>query len=270
MTRAADGTYNLPSGSLVNAGDIIAPSQHNPPLQDIEAAITGSLSRDGYGGMRADLNAGGFRITNVTPGTQPTDAATVSQVNAASGVPAGSLVDFAGSTAPTGWLICAGQSLSRTAYPDLFTAIGTTYGAPTGDTFNIPDCRGRVTAGRDVDSGGFAGRLTTPNSQTLGATGGAQNVVLTEAQMPVHTHVITGGTDPAGSHSHNVIRRSETTGSNEVVPVDVANGTMITTGAAGEHSHALTASAADAGGGQAHAIVQPTIVLTKIIKTSNS
>lgn len=269
MPRATDGAYTLPAGSLVAVGEDILPSQHNPPLSDIAQALSDSLSRDGRGGMRAAFNGGGFRATNLAAGVQPTDAVIMSQLaSGAGGVPAGSVVDFAGSAAPTGWLICAGQALSRAANADLFAAIGTTYGAPSGATFNLPDCRGRVTAGRDVDSGGFAGRLTTPNSQTLGAAGGAQTVTLTEAQMPTHTHDVTGSTNEAGAHTHTY-NGSDTTFVSPGGEGARGSGTG-STSSAGAHSHTISVSAANAGSGEAHSNVQPVIILTKIIKVSNS
>lgn len=65
MPRDSFGAYSLPNGTLVNAGDVIQPSQHNPAMSDLGSNITSSLSRDGLGGMRADLDMGGFDITNV-------------------------------------------------------------------------------------------------------------------------------------------------------------------------------------------------------------
>lgn len=65
MPRDANGNYNLPNGSIVSAGQTIQPSQHNPALQDIGQALTNSLSRDGLGGMRGDLNFNGYSITNL-------------------------------------------------------------------------------------------------------------------------------------------------------------------------------------------------------------
>jgi microcystin-dependent protein len=254
---------------LVNVGEDIVPSQHNPPLTDIAQSLTGSLSRDGLGGMRNSLPMGGFRVTNMADGVQPTDAVTVQQLSAgAGGVPSGCVLDFAGTTPPTGWLLCAGQTLSRADYASLFAAIGTAYGAPSGATFNLPDCRGRVSAGRDVDQGGFAGRLTSPNSQTIGAAGGAQSVTLTPGQMPIHTHEVTGSTNSAGSHAHTIQAFSGETvlvgnGGNLVLK---AGGAPYATDAAGTHSHSISVSAANAGGNEAHSNVQPTIILTKIIK----
>src|SRR5215475_1863724 len=61
---------------------------------------------------------------------------------------------YAGPTAPAGSLLCYGQPISRTAYAGLFATLGTTYGAGDGSTtFNLPDLRGRVTAGKS-DMGG--------------------------------------------------------------------------------------------------------------------
>ena len=61
----------------------------------------------------------------------------------------GEVVPFAGATAPAGALFCYGQTVSRTTYAGLFAAIGTTHGGGDGSTtFNLPDLRGRVVAGK--------------------------------------------------------------------------------------------------------------------------
>ena len=266
MPRSSDGAYSLPSGSLVNIGEDIVPSQHNPPLLDIAQAISDSLSRDGRGGMRAPFNGGGFRATNIAPGVQSTDAATVGQLAGSGTIPTGAVMDFAGINAPTGWLICAGQTLSRTDYANLFAAIGTAYGAPSNSTFNLPDCRGRVSAGRDVDQGGFAGRLTTPNAQTLGASGGVEAIALTKAQMPTHTHEVTGSTGSAGAHTHTAMGAVSGDSHPEGPGSPGGMASPVTTSSSGGHSHAINVSAANAGGNEAHPNVQPTIIFTKIIK----
>ncbi len=270
MPRNTDGSYTLPAGSLVAVGEDIVPSQHNPPLQDLASAMADSLSRDGRGGMRANLQGGGFRGVNFAAGVQPTDLVILSQLaSGAGGVPVGAMMDYAGATAPTGWLICAGQTLSRTSYAELFAVIGTAWGAPSGSTFSLPDLRGRVSAGLDIDQGGFAGRLTTPNSQTLGAAGGAQTVTLTAAQMPAHTHSVTGTAESAGAHTHTVASATSTllgSGTEETAAVpDTA-----TTSSSGAHTHTVTGTAASAGSGEAHSNVQPTIIVNKIIKASSS
>jgi microcystin-dependent protein len=101
------------------------------------------------------------------------------------GLPVGCIFPYAGATAPTGWLFCNGQAVSRTVESQLFAVLGTTYGAGNGTTtFNLPDLRGRVIIGKDTTTGS-ANRVTTAGSNidstVLGATGGAEELALDEA-----------------------------------------------------------------------------------------
>jgi microcystin-dependent protein len=109
--------------------------------------------------------------------------------------PVGVVDDFAGQTAPDGWIFCYGQAISRTSYAALFAAIGTLYGSgDNSTTFNVPDCRGRTTVGVDNMGGNAAGRITQPVSgivgTQIGATGGTQ-------LLQGHTHAIN---DPGHTH----------------------------------------------------------------------
>lgn len=89
---------------------------------------------------------------------------------------AGFVYSFAGTKAPAGFLLCDGTAYSRTAYSELFAAIGITYGAGDGSTtFNVPDCAGRVLVGA---GGGYA----------LGSTGGEAVHKLTVDEIPKHRH----------------------------------------------------------------------------------
>lgn len=83
MPRDANGNTQPLPGTIVATGDTVLPSQHNPAMVDLYAMMTQSLSRDGQGGMRTNLDMSGFRLTNLANGTSPSDAATVSQVDAA-------------------------------------------------------------------------------------------------------------------------------------------------------------------------------------------
>lgn len=259
MPRDSQGSYNLPSGSLVNSGDTILPSQHNPPLEDISSALTGSLSRDGLGGMRAPLNVGGYRVTNMADGASDTDAATVAQLFALA-VPIGAVIDYAGFDAPSGYLLCAGQAVSRTDYAALYANIGVVYGAGDGSTtFNVPDLRGNVVAGKG-DMGGIpANRLTSETigggggPDTLGGYGGDDQVTLTIDQIPAHSH---GVTDPGHTHAY-----AEVSGSG-----GIASGVGLGQFTAGTSTSTTGISIANAGGGVAHNNVQPTFILNKIIR----
>jgi microcystin-dependent protein len=72
--------------------------------------------------------------------------------------PVGVVQAYAGTAAPTGWLECAGQSISRTTYAALFAAIGVTYGTVDGTHFTLPDLRGEFLRGYDHGRGIDAGR----------------------------------------------------------------------------------------------------------------
>jgi len=87
-------------------------------------------------------------------------------------VPAGTVISFAGSSAPAGYLLCNGQAISRSSFSALFATIGTLWGAGDGSTtFNIPDLRGMFLRGAGTNSvvtasgGGFATGLNVGQSQ---------------------------------------------------------------------------------------------------------
>jgi hypothetical protein len=80
--------------------------------------------------------------------------------------PTGSVMFFANTTVPTGWIKANGAAVSRTAYANLYTAIGTTWGTGDGSTtFNIPDLRGYFPRAHDDGVGRDSGR-TFATSQT--------------------------------------------------------------------------------------------------------
>lgn len=95
--------------------------------------------------------------------------------------PIASMIQYAGSAAPDGWLFCDGSAVSRDTYADLFAVIGTTYGAGNGTTtFNLPDMRGRNVIGTGQGNG-LANR-------ELADIGGEETHVLSVNEMPAHNH----------------------------------------------------------------------------------
>lgn len=220
----------------------------------------------------------------------------------------GTVLDFGGSAAPTGWLLCYGQAISRATYAPLFAAIGTTFGVGDGSTtFNLPDCRGRVHAGKDDMGGTAAARIVTLKN---GTTTNVSPVItgLTNALGDLVTGMSAVGPGiPAGatvlsidSTTQVTLSANATASANVAIRFYLVDGVSL--GAAGgsalhslalnqipSHSHNISSNAAasagsasrspadpgasftntsaTAGGGQAHPNLQPTLVLNKIIKT---
>jgi microcystin-dependent protein len=300
-TTAAAARTALGLGSLATKSSVSTTDIGN------NMVTTAKLFREGSVGQVLTSNGTGSDPSYQTPAT--------------AAVPIGTVLDFAGWSAPTGYLLCDGAAVSRTSYSDLWITLraqstvtitiatpgvvtwaghplqngdpvrfSTTGALPTGivanttyyvvnaatgtfqvaatrggaaintsgsqsgahtatyapyghgdgsTTFNLPDLRGRVAAGRDNMNGTAANRLTTAGSGisgvNLGADGGTQTHTLSVSEMPAHTHtaVVSGQTSIA----------------------------QLGCGTVGPGSTGST------GGGSAHQNTQPTLIVNKIIKT---
>lgn len=165
-----------------------------------------------------------------------------------SGTPSGAVQMFAGSSAPSGWLLCYGQAVDRTTYADLFTAISTTYGVGDGSTtFNLPDLRGRVPGGLDNMGGSSANRITDVAADSLGGNMGAETHELTTGELAAHAH---------GPDALDLIVSRAASGTGAIG--------LNTGGAASVFSQAATT--ASTGSNTAHNNVQPTLFMNFIIK----
>jgi len=266
MPYDSAGNFSLVPSYKATPGQTIRTEQHNPPLEDMASALSSVLVRDGRNGMVGPLNMGSFPITNVETSQTATSAATVGQIQSAA--PIGSVIDFAGDTAPDGWLLCYGQAVSRTTFADLFAVIGIKYGAGNGSTtFNVPDARDVVIVGRGNMGGTARGLLSKFASTTLGALFGVQEHALTTNQLASHTH--TGTTGSAGAHTHTIsLPRGDNVfnqGNGNTIWGSVMNW-LFTTTSAGAHTHSFTTNST--GSGQAHPNVQPSLVMNKIIRAT--
>jgi len=194
-------------------------------------------------------------------------------------MPTGSIIVYAGSSAPTGFLFCDGSAISRTTYATLFGVLSTTYGAgDSSSTFNIPDIRGRVIAGKEASASLLTSALGGLNGNTLGNTGGAQGITLTSSQsgLPAHNHTLTMNshthtfTGTAHSHGGVTVAGAASLGSGGTAGFNTS-GTSASATAGGTNSTVTTtgtiANNSTADASAAHANVQPTIILNYCIKT---
>ena len=263
----AIGTANLVDGAVTTA-KLAADSVTSAKIVDGTIA-TADIADDAVTQAKvADDAIGTDQIADSAVSTAQISDGSITAAKLASGAAfsAGMLMPYAGTSAPTGWLLAYGQAVSRTTYADLFSALGTTYGSGDGSTtFNVPDLRGRAIAGQDDMGGSSANRLTNQsgglNGDTLGATGGSETHTLTTAQMPSHSHTLNGGiktiVQNGGSFAVGLDKRSYTTNQGES-----ADGTFNSSDTSMDNF-----SVASNGSGNAHNNVQPTIILNYIIKT---
>ena len=187
--------------------------------------------------VSGNLTSASAVLTNTSAAaTTMSGTATVTSVTASGNVsflPTGCVMWCAVSTIPAGWLSCNGQLVSRTTYAALFEVINTVYGAGDGSTtFALPDTRRRAIMGK----GGTA--VSGPDN-TLGATGGAETHTLLSAEMPAHTHT-----------NSRIVYASGFTGSSGKANANSTFGSDTGT----------------TGGGGAHANMQPSMVMTCLIR----
>lgn len=192
----------------------------NPSVNWMAGAITAFNS--GSGAMTVDV------ATSGGTGTLSSWAVVAASAVAILPPPPGIVSAFAGASAPAGWLICDGSTISRTTYSALFAAIGTVYGAGDGSsTFKIPDLRGEFVRGLDAGRGVDA-------SRALGSSQSSANLS--------HSH---GGSVSGGSHAHDgTISNTTGGGATNAQPLLVPNPTNPSSGtmtATGTHSHTVSA-----------------------------
>lgn len=193
-------------------------------------------------------------------------------------IPLGGGLDYWGTTAPnSAFAFPSGQAVSRTTYASLYTLFGTTYGTGDGTTtFNLPDKRGRVSAGKDDMGGSAASRLTSAGAvtgTTLGYGGGSQSHSLTSDQNGPHTH--TASTSNSSSTFTLSIGGFKALVDLTAKPTMAPGGTEVqgTSGTSQTPSVTIPSSALNlsttvnsAGSGTAHNNVQPTIICNYLIR----
>ena len=257
----AQGRYEIAAAVATNVPSDWTPASDAPGILLVTRIATGSIAQVLFSTKTQKVFCRGWDGTNYTTWVAliilPNSIGTTQIVNLAVttakladnavtfqkldvGVPAailpvGCVQMFAGASAPSGWLLCNGQLVSRTTYATLFAAISTTFGAGDGSTtFAVPDLRNRFAVG--VGTTGF--------TVTLGGTGGAKDAIVV-----AHTH--TGTTDSAGAHTHTIGgAASGASGSGVTFDRNATN--SLTTSSAGAHTHPFTTASTGSSGTDAN------------------
>ena len=272
------GTAFNPSGGSVTIGhdntNNTLPNYFNGYIAD--AAIFNTA-------LNATQIADLYQTTSIVYGGSANfSSVTANTITGTGACPPGMVSPYAGSVAPNGWLLCQGQTVSRSTYPNLFAAIGTLYGAGDGvTTFLLPNMTGRVPVGLDASST----VITSGNANVLGESHGEETHTLTTTEMPTHTH--TGTTDSGKASITSNINDAGVTNNqvynNAVYGSGSTSGFLYSLSGADHQSlswallssavtstdsgHTHTFTTANTGGSAAHNNMQPYITLNYIIKT---
>lgn len=163
-------------------------------------------------------------LTQLVAAVNDVDSAQLAVAVAQALIPTGSILATARSAADVGYLLCDGAAVSRATYANLFTAIGTVYGAGDGSTsFNLPDLQGRVPVGKgthadvsalNANDGQVVGNRRPKHAHTVsdpghthlfdrptafsvapGASGGTQNSGTSTATSPATTGIAVGSSN---------------------------------------------------------------------------
>jgi len=157
----------------------------------------------------------------------------------------GEIIPYAGAISPNpNWLLCDGTSYLRADYPNLFSIIGTTYGAIDGSHFSVPDLQGRSPMGVGSGSG--------LSPRALGDSIGEETHVLTTAEQASHSHSDSGHTHADGNASPTLIAIGAGVPAASAIP---------SIGVTGSGSANLDSS----GGGGSHNNIQPSLVINYLI-----
>jgi microcystin-dependent protein len=250
------------------AGTPVRASEANQNFTDVLAFMNNQI-------VHRDGSKSFYNIPSVDSGSPVSgqDLTTKAYVDTAVGtaIPVGIVSPFAGATAPSGWLLCQGQAVSRATYAALFAVLGVQFGAGNGSTtFNLPDLRSRFVAGRG----------TAAWSDVLGETGGSKDAIVVTHSHGLNSHTHGAGTLAAsgGAHTHQTRgwpnRGTDSGGTTITINqsnVGLANAHMDAAG--GTHTHTISGVTAPASGNTApsgasgtDANLPPYVTLNHIIK----
>lgn len=277
VENATTGGFDVTVKTAAGTGIAVKPSTKRAVYADatnVVEAISGfgALTATTVNGLTVTTSTGTLTVASGKTFTSSntitlvgTDATSYNLDTIVAASPPGLVFPYAGSTEPTGFLLCNGQSVLRATYAALFAVISTTYGSVDGTHFNVPDMRGRVAAGSDSMGVSAAGRLTattmTPDGTSLNSVGGTQTN--------------TASTSSSGSNAINFGAgwQGQTSGawSGSSPAASGANFDALTTASASNITITQPINAnfniAVSGVSSAFSDVQPTIILNYLIKT---
>jgi microcystin-dependent protein len=197
--QGATGTFDYASITIGNNGEITNIFSNIPSGGPTgPTGPTGSTGPQGYTGATGPKGNTGFTgsqgftgATGSIGSTGPTGPQGATGTPGTTGIPPGTVNAFLGTSAPSGWLICNGSSVSVSTYSNLFSVIGYTYGG-SGANFALPNFQGAFLRGTGTAPSSYSGSNTYSGPQIgLGAT-------YQSPDIQSHAHSIN---DPGHNHT---------------------------------------------------------------------
>ena len=275
ITRSGTTFRTFKNGTVIETWTSSASVYTNTGLTMAIGGVTTAYFNGNIQGLRFHVGTALY-TSDFTPDETAFAASQQLEITNTSPTPTGSLFAWPISTAPSGFLLCYGQAISRTTYSSLYAVLGVSFGTGDGSTtFNLPDLRGRMIIGLDNLGGTSANRVTAATADTLGGASGAETHALSEAELASHTHTDSGHThwqkfvDSNNGH-RNWVSQTQTSGSQSAgwYSGDLPAGTD--SGATSYDkvwTNSGNAVISNTGSGTAHNNMPPYIALNWIIKT---
>ena len=228
----------LQPGGLLQESDLIAIARKHEV--DDRYDYSNSIKLDDLATYLASTDVFNQAVYNTT-------AQNISFIASNSELPIGSILPYAGSEAPNGYLMCDGSEFDATAFPDLAEFLSSKpFGQGATGAAKLPDLRGYTIAGAGGD-------LLTAN--TLGRSGGSKDITLGANHIPSHNHTFSVQ-----------VALEDTAGGNQGRTLFDPNQPMWDNPSPAKIN--LSGTSSDVGGGQSHSNVQPTLLLNFIIKAT--
>jgi microcystin-dependent protein len=269
------GVPLLPAGMIVDYAGVVPPAgwymcYGQTVSRAADAGLFNAITVIGTANTH-----GGTTLDNISPALAD-GAALIGAIIEGTGIPSGTTL--VGVSSATSIVMSQAATASSTGIAVRFIPYGNGDGSTT---FNIPDLRGCVAAGRVGMGNTTSGGLTTASIATspygLAGRGGAETITLTTAQIPSHTHnysgiSATGNENQGHTHLEAIAGgnfNAQVSGNTGVSGYVASVNSGQTGGASNPHTHNFSWSGTTDGGtgtGAAHNNVQPTAMVTKIIK----
>jgi len=226
--------------SIGNPLKIVKGTEIDTEFNNIAVAVT----------TKADLLSPVFTGTPTAPtaatGTSTTQLATTAFATAAISPFTGAMLMWPTATAPSGFLLCNGQTVSRSTYAALFAILGVVFGSGDGSTtFTLPDYRDRMPVGAGT-------------AYAAASVGGSKDSVVVS-----HTHTAT--VSAVGDHNHGILSSGESGNVGDFIAGAAFTNRTINTTGAGAHTHTVTNASAGVSGTNAN--LPPYLGVYFIIKT---